>query len=354
MTQRKRITYLDIARGIGMLLVVMGHVEYIDLNVRFYVTAFHMPLFFVISGILIQEKETEKTSFSKLIKTKLYSIMLPYVVFSLLSFLIEGSRIAIKGLDEWDIVFRQLFQSVCLQGVSTLWFLPALFISELAFVGIRKRTSHGATIGIVGILIFLCVFLSYEENLCYQMYGANLIYGLLHEVLSMILRNLFCVAFICLGYYLNKCVLKKPLKGVLEITLAVCGLLLAGVLVKINPGVDLRYMRLHNFMIYTGEVVSGTVSVLFLSIFLRRLPLGIVSKVIQFYGRNSLVIMVTHMDFRVLYCSIKVAEIIYTWIPGQVIFCIGIVLFVFLFEIPIIWFINKFFPVIIGKRIKSS
>ena len=43
-----RVKYFDLAKGIGIILVVLGHMENIDASIRIWIASFHMPLFFVI------------------------------------------------------------------------------------------------------------------------------------------------------------------------------------------------------------------------------------------------------------------------------------------------------------------
>ncbi len=354
MTDKRRIAYLDIARGIGMILVVMGHVEYVDSTLRLFIAAFHMPLFFLISGILIWEKQEEDRKFIELVKKKLRSIMLPYAVFSLLSFAIEGGRIAIKGLDQWEVVFRQLFQSLCLQGVSTLWFLPALFMSELFFVGIRKKFKNCWTIGIISVIVIIVAFLNTAEQNIYRLHAESPVWGLLHDVLSMLLRNLFCVGLVGVGYYIGKHLLPR----LTRIWQLFTGLLVFGiaawVVIPMNWGVDLRHMILGNLPLFWLGAVSGALTVLFLSRLLEAVPFSAVKLPLEYYGRNSLIIMVTHMDFRVLYCSIRAAGLLQQLWNNQAVFCVCIVVLVFLIEIPVIWFVNRYLPMILGKKYKSS
>lgn len=350
----KRIEYLDMARGIGMLLVVIGHVEYISVNVRTFVTAFHMPLFFLISGILISQKKEEEKNFILTAKKKLKSIMVPYYIFSFLSFGIESIRIAIKGLDEWNIVFRQLFQSLCLQGVSTLWFLPALYISEIVFIGVRKKYSHTGSIIVTSSIVFFCVILNHFEAVFLQMHQESLRYQLLHDCLSMLIRDFFCVGFICAGYYLHRIMLDKSIaycrEGIICLLLATIGT----IAILLNGPVDLRYMKLANILFYMIGAVSGALTVIVLCRILARIISKPIKGALEFYGRNSLIIMVTHMDFRVLYGSILLAKIISHDGSKNLFFCILIVFFVFLLEVPMIWFINRFLPFLLGKKQKSS
>jgi acyltransferase len=51
----KRIGWIDIAKGITILLVIVGH-TLIGYKVNDYIYAFHMPLFFICSGLLFKPK----------------------------------------------------------------------------------------------------------------------------------------------------------------------------------------------------------------------------------------------------------------------------------------------------------
>ncbi len=350
----KRIAYLDMARGIGMLLVVLGHVEYLSGEWIRFVTAFHMPLFFLISGILIRKKKEEEKLFCNLVKKKLYSIMLPYAIFSLLSFLLESSRLLIKGLDEWNVVLRQLFQSCCLQGVSTLWFLPALFMGELIFVGIRKKTSHAGTFCCVLLIVIGAGLLNTYEQTFAQIHAVSRGYRLLHDVCSMFIRNLFCVGFLCAGYFADVLFNEKKSRCFTDICLTFVFGVVAYVTIQMSGLVDLRFMRFSSAPLYVVVAVSGSMTLLFLCRCLERLPHNPLQSIMEYYGRNSLTIMVTHMDFRVMYIAIRLLLLITIEPICSIWFCLMIVAIVFLLEIPIIWVVNKYFPFAVGRGRKSS
>ena len=67
---RKRLTYLDMAKGVGIFLVVLGHIEYIQEDTLKWISSFHMPLFFVIGGILSYAKRNEKSLFLQRLREK--------------------------------------------------------------------------------------------------------------------------------------------------------------------------------------------------------------------------------------------------------------------------------------------
>lgn len=50
-SQNKRYDFIDVAKGIGILFVVFAHVNYTP-SLLTIIYSFHMPLFFVLSGML--------------------------------------------------------------------------------------------------------------------------------------------------------------------------------------------------------------------------------------------------------------------------------------------------------------
>ena len=55
----KRLDYLDMVKGIGIILVVVGHSTYVSDGTLTWLASFHMPLFFILSGILFAYKESD-------------------------------------------------------------------------------------------------------------------------------------------------------------------------------------------------------------------------------------------------------------------------------------------------------
>ena len=51
---RRRIDYIDIAKGLGMMTIIWGHIMYAGIS-NAIVYAFHIPLFFFLEwvGVLV-------------------------------------------------------------------------------------------------------------------------------------------------------------------------------------------------------------------------------------------------------------------------------------------------------------
>ena len=71
-----RLQWLDIAKGLAIILMVVGHTSLPDLLSRF-IWSFHMPLFFIASGYT-----TNWGYLSDFITNKLKRLLLPFLCYS--------------------------------------------------------------------------------------------------------------------------------------------------------------------------------------------------------------------------------------------------------------------------------
>ena len=65
--RNNRVRYVDIARGISIICIILGHLGVSSIN-RFVFT-FHVPVFFLISGYFFDEKSNWKVFTGKKVKT---------------------------------------------------------------------------------------------------------------------------------------------------------------------------------------------------------------------------------------------------------------------------------------------
>lgn len=76
LSSRKRIFWIDWAKAIGISLVVWGHFSPIA---RHEIFLFHMPFFFMISGLLYRQKGLMNE-----LKGSVFSLVLPYLIYNFL------------------------------------------------------------------------------------------------------------------------------------------------------------------------------------------------------------------------------------------------------------------------------
>lgn len=81
----KRIAYIDSIKGFAILLVVMGHTfhDFKGINMAFidFIYAFHMPLFFIISGYLGYKKDYDINQSLFYLRNKAIGLIIPFLFF---------------------------------------------------------------------------------------------------------------------------------------------------------------------------------------------------------------------------------------------------------------------------------
>lgn len=78
----QRENWIDWAKALGILLVVMGHSSYASSDVTRFIFVIHMPLFFFISGYLFKTTRSWREISTSNIKT----LLVPYIGFNIIGF----------------------------------------------------------------------------------------------------------------------------------------------------------------------------------------------------------------------------------------------------------------------------
>ena len=73
-----RISYIDNAKGILILCIILGHV-YTGGGIHRLIYVFHVPAFFIISGILFNYSKTLEKPFASVLKKKVKNILVPLI-----------------------------------------------------------------------------------------------------------------------------------------------------------------------------------------------------------------------------------------------------------------------------------
>lgn len=162
MTSKPRIAWLDVAKAVGIFLVFYGHV--LETMFRYggrpfllpqltFIYAFHMPLFFVLSGFLYQDRGQ---SFSRFFRYHFLTRLLPFFFFNLLALSALLVQQTGHGGIDWPFVWRGCL--ALLRGMPSFnmltWFLVCLFIVELIHFGMKRWLSTSVRLGMA---IFLAL-----------------------------------------------------------------------------------------------------------------------------------------------------------------------------------------------------
>ena len=161
----KRLLYIDYAKGIGILFMLLQHSIPQHNNIRLLIQAFCMPLFFVVGGYLWNYKEIigKTICLSKgHIINRIHQLGIPYLIAcGVLALFYELLSIVAGG----HSILHSTIRIVTLQGIDSMWFLPVYFFSEilfLAIIGLRHR--EFALFYFVATLLFLHLIVKYEGS----------------------------------------------------------------------------------------------------------------------------------------------------------------------------------------------
>lgn len=138
---KERDLSFDIAKGIAIFLMVFGHTS-LPKFASTWIYSFHMPLFFLISGVFFSpEKYKEWYDF---FVTKGKTLLIPYFFYFIIS---------------------KFLKITCNTDNVTLWFLPVLFVTEIIFYAIVKLTDRVRLKSLLSVtLITLLAISSYTVS----------------------------------------------------------------------------------------------------------------------------------------------------------------------------------------------
>ena len=326
----KRIEYLDIAKGIGILLVVLGHndFEVISLFVQRSIYSFHMPLFFFLSGYFLNTAvpffDFFKKRFNSLLKPYLFTIFLIY--FTSVSFEKMGFNTAIQR------TVKSLYGSGYYLDWVQLWFLPQLFVVSLyAFVFITlfsKLRNRWITWGILLATLalalpFLHAFYPFPLSVLGKEY---VLYGLPFSLDLVLLTGFFFI----LGHEARQVTTEKTFDNGLILLLTGGLLLLLNILFPYE--IDFNIRLYESFLVNTAEAILGILFVLALSRQIERRTTRLAS-VLKYFGGISLIILLFHVPIQAFWAQ-KVENVTGNFPLGIVIgFIMGVIGPILIYEI---------------------
>ena len=79
----KRIEWIDIAKAIGIYLMIFNHNNDMPCkHIQFVIASFHMPLFFLLSGFTLKKQEKTFNDIMIFIKRRVIMLGVPYIIWA--------------------------------------------------------------------------------------------------------------------------------------------------------------------------------------------------------------------------------------------------------------------------------
>lgn len=329
--KRKRIEWIDAARGIGILMVMLGH-TYVDAKYIFWFYAFHMALFFFLSGCTFR-LHTDVRSF---LKKKACGLLIPYVFFAVLITAYNWVS-AVTHSNTFNLQDTVLCYFLQIR-YTHLWFLPCLFLAELGmwfisrfYRGGKKKNRY---LVIAGVLII--VFFVYRSWI-----GVDLLWNADLAVLAL--------SFILLGFwyslYADSLVSYLSCKFFIILVVLSVHLCITWIAFITSESVDWYSNRFGNPIFFIIGSCTGVFATILISKRLHlRLLIYLGANSIVWYGLHRIIIDATF----ILYNKLHV-PVIRGSISSVVLAVISVAVAVVLL-IPINIILTKYFPFLIGKR----
>ena len=275
MPGKKRIEYIDLAKGICILLVVSMHVAP-DIGGGYgFLTCLRMPLYYCLSGMFFKQYG----GFNSFLIKKTDKLLLPFLAWYLIGYLVYYIRVFAIGEPEHIFRITDLFTEPEFYNGS-LWFLLSLFWCNLLFYPITKISDKA---GVQAVIVFLLASIGWIWS-----------YADLHNFLY-IGTTLTCLPFFFIGRELmGRDILKgdKNLRKDIGVFIGCMIIAMACLLLPEEP----VFMRFYLNHIDSGDPltlyicsVSLVVMTLILCKYVVRLPY------VSYLGRYSIIVLVTHV-----------------------------------------------------------
>ena len=274
--------WIDCVRGIAIILVVLGHFDQGQHPLYKWISSFHVAVFFVLSGMLIAMKGAYAGQpLRQVLVNRARQLLYPFFSFSLLVVI----YFCLRG--RGDLVARVLWYTVTLEGYNALWFLPAMWMVEcMLLVLLRSRVADW-----LGTAVLLAGTTVYAALQYYVIGGAcPADEGILYLMLNGLCRAGIGAVLMMAGFkgYQHAIKMEKISKGQAVLAACVC-FGLGFVCGRLNGMGDLHYCVQSNpVLYYLAALMQSGGLIALCALVVRRCA------VLEFLGRNSLIIMATH------------------------------------------------------------
>ena len=354
-----RLSFIDAAKGVGILMIMFGHITSLSNPVDSWMSSFKISVFYVVTGYLYSYTQTPiKRNFGEFSKRLFETLLIPYLWFSLFGSLFKAACVLLRheGLTEALLMLmRCLANTLVLKGINSLWFIPTTIIGALVFYGLLHAPKGiqltYAIFGPFAVSIARQTVLASETLTGTYVYWLVILAGKLIPVVG---KGLMAAWFMGTGYlWQTACPAHNRNNTSKELWAGIALCIVNICLSRLNHGaVDINLLREGSrpWLFYASGVV-GSFGLLLL---LKSVCSTHATHWLEYLGKNSFVIMATQTVFGlrdIAYAGWDSLVPIPTAVSFEYIFeCFMALLVLVLLEYAAVEIINSHFPFLLGKR----
>ena len=290
----KRIEWVDLVKGITILLVIVGHTlgtDDFERNLlRGMIFSFHMPLFFIMSGYTYRFSCSEEEFFKKAKKAFRYLIIPAIVLYIIKVFInaihyfnsIKWNTYIAEKINVWIYAsgVDVKVQNSTISGIGILWFLIVLFVGRTLSDYVHLKMSNRGKNLVRNISILSCIV----GIICSKVQWLPLSFDIVLAIMP----------FFFFGDYLKKVDMckKKLIRG--SLAFGIWGIAFLGGFIT-NQYMELACRRYTCFPLCYIAAVAATMFISYLCVGLSKYK--VVTPLI-YLGKNSMYMLWIHvMDY---------------------------------------------------------
>lgn len=275
----RRLDWVDAAKGLGMILVVIGHVTALEASAAHNVIYwFHMPLFFFVGGMLLKRRGNTASLAARRVKR----VMVPYLSFLVVLEAPKYLALAIDSSHRMRLL-RELAMDFAMGGdrlrgpMTIFWFPPAMLVATLLGAWIVSEGPPRLLVGLCASLVTALAVATFPPS------------GAVPLGLGAVP---FALSFVLLGSLFRE----LPEHARNRFTYAAVAVFLLLIALRLTSHlslrVDLKYRILDPFWLALVGGLTGTLAAIFVAQGAVRLPGA--RQALTVIGRHSLALMYMH------------------------------------------------------------
>lgn len=338
MDKKQRIYFIDNAKFIGIYLVIFGHAP-LPSYLNNFIYTFHMPLFFVISGMLFSFEKHKR--YSEFLLTRARQLLVPYFFFNVVTYLfwlVIGRKFggdATMNISAYKPLIGMFYGNGIdgyLQHCTPLWFIICLFTVENIYYLVFRRVSTKYLL-LIGFAVL--GYIDYTFQLPRLPWGINL-------------------AFTAILFYGVGNLIKAHFRPAITLSNAVIAIGLLGVTIAtsyFNGNVDMNNRIYNNYPMYLIGGFAGSFFLLYLAEFAKPLLKG---GFVEYIAKNTIFVIAFQgiagsliRGFMVFVLK-KPISVFQDAVVVNLIFSAICLLLI----LPAMYVISNYFPVVIGRTKK--
>lgn len=325
-----RENYIDTVKGICILCIAMLHyvIGVIPSQLEVFIGSFMITSFYVVAGWLSAMKPYQLSG-KQFVRKRFHQLGIPYIYWTIIILLFDVV-LWIAGYYDSYYISKEIYKSIVLRGIGTLWFLPALFAGGVLWYYLQEKSARMKIITLIVVVVLQSLYFHYFNG------EASMKMKIINAPIKAIYSMTQAFVGIMFGYYAYKMsanILKK------RNTICCAGIVLF----------SLGYISANHYPFSWGAgwqffaPLLGPIGLIYLSkSYLQRV------KYFNYWGRNSLNLMVTHYSIILVLFKLLVENGLERPFNGW------ITLVAFLLSIPIqhilVFVVDKYAKFTLGKK----